>query len=151
MRVGGRRNAFWHGGPFVVLVTAAQQSQKNSGPIIHHHPGSPGSHQEALIRSSIDRHPVPQTQPRTTYHSRHLLLKICFLAVVQCLNIHQKRSCTAVRMFPFICSYLSEDCFSMCAYWLWSPCSVCFEYVSVPPRQSVPLISASVSNFGRQP
>lgn len=114
MRVGERRNAFWHGGPFVVLATAAQPSQRNPGPVIHHHPGSPGSRQEALIWSSIERYPVPQTQPRTTYRSRHILPKICFLAIVQCLNSYQRCSSTAVRMFPFICSYLSEDCFSMC-------------------------------------
>lgn len=124
MRVGGRRNVFWHGGLFVVLATAAQPSQKISGPkyIITLTP------QAVIMRLSSDsiwnvilfyKYNLEQCTS-VDIHSK----KICFLAVIQHLNIHQKCSCAAMCMSLFIC-YLSEDCFSMCAHWL----SKCLFYI----------------------
>lgn len=126
---GRKKECFLARGSFCCLGDCCSAISEKLRALIHHHPGSPGGRCEAQIWFSIERH--PQTQPRTTGRGRHLLQEICFLAIIQHLNIHQKCSCAAARMSPFICSYLSEDCFSMFAHWLWSACSVCFEYVRV--------------------
>ncbi len=128
---GRKKECFLARGSFCCLGDCHSAISEKLRALIHHHLGSPGSRHEALIWFSVERHPVPQTQLRTKYHSRHLPQKISFLAIIQHLNIHQKCSCAAVHMSPLICSYLSEDCFSMCAHWLWSACSVCFKRVCV--------------------
>lgn len=119
---GRKKECFLARGSFCCLGDCRSAISEKLRAQIHHHLGSPGSRREALISFSVERHPGPQTQPRTKNPRKSASWQSS--STLTC-------SCAAMRTSPLICRYLSEDCFSMCAHWLWSACSVRFKYVCV--------------------